>query len=115
MSSVPSLSYNAFMSTSINARENKFLKGVLAKYKAEDNLEQIKRYEDAIKYREEVIAPKFEVLAKKWAEIAGIPDSKFGQILSPEEIKFYEKKRSGGVTGFPESLFPKGIGLDTYG
>ncbi|MBL0708923.1 MAG: hypothetical protein JJW00_07750 [Sulfurimonas sp.] len=46
--------------------------------------------------------------------IAGIPASKFGQILSPQEVKFYEKDRAGGTTGFPEGLFPKGLGLDTY-
>ena len=105
MSTVPSLSYNAFMSTSINAKENKFLKGVLARYKAENNVDEIKRYEEAIKYREEVIAPKFEKLAKQWAEIAGIPDSKFGKILTPQEIKYYDKDRAGSVNGFPEDLY----------
>jgi len=34
------------------------------KFKAEGNVEEIQRYEDAIKYREEVIAPKQEKLAK---------------------------------------------------
>jgi hypothetical protein len=114
MVSIPSLNYNAAMSNAINAKENTFLKGVLSRYKAEGNAEEIKRYEEAIVYREEVIVPDQERLAKHWAKIAGIPDSKFGQILSPEEVKFYEKDRSGGATGFPEDLFPKGSGLDTY-
>ena len=114
MVSIPSLNYNAAMSSAINAKENKFLKNVLAKHKAEGNIEQIKRYEDAITRQETIWAPKHEAAAKKWAKIAGIPDSKFGQILSPEEVKFYEKDRSGGTTGFPEDLFPKGLGLDTY-
>ena len=114
MVSIPSMNYNAAMSNTINAKENTFLKGVLARYKAEGNSEEIKRYEEAITYREEVIAPDQEKLAKHWAKIAGIPDSKFGQILSPEEVKYYERNRSGGTTGFPQDLFPKGLGLDTY-
>jgi len=114
MVSIPSLNYNSAISSYINAKDDKFLKGVLAKHKSEGNTEQITRYEDAIKYREEVIAPKMLKDAKYWAKVAGIPAGKFGQILSPEEVKFYEKDRSGGVTGFPEDLFPKGFGLDQY-
>ncbi|MBL0686624.1 MAG: hypothetical protein JJV94_02210 [Sulfurospirillum sp.] len=83
-------------------------------YEKEGNVEQQKRYENAIIQMQEEILPKMEQRAKYWAKVAGIPAGKFGQILSPEEVKFYEKDRSGGVAGFPDKLFPKELGLNQY-
>jgi len=83
------------------------------KYATEGNVKEQERYEQAVKDLNKYI-PIFKRNAEKWARVAGIPEGKIGQILTPQEIKFYEKDRSGGVTGFPEDLFPKGFGLDQY-
>ncbi len=114
MVSIPSLNYNASISSYLNMKKRLPIhQKLVEKYKSEGNIEQQERYENAIKDAKKWI-PKFKQMAEKWMRIAGIPASKFGQILSPEEVKFYEKDRSGGTTGFPEDLFPKGLGLDTY-
>jgi len=116
MVSIPSLNYNGAMASVIDFRTNSIPKfQMLAdKYADEGNVEQQKRYEDAIVKAEDELIPFYQKQAEHWARIAGIPEGKVGQILTPEEVKFYEKDRSGGVTGFPESLFPKGFGLDQY-
>ena len=116
MVSIPSLNYNGAMSSVINLKAKSIPQyQILAnKYAAEGNIEQQKRYENAIIRTEDELIPFFEKQAEHWARVAGIPEGKIGQILTPEEVKFYEKDRSGGATGFPDNLFPKGFGLDQY-
>ena len=116
MVSIPSMNYNSEMGSIIGIKTKTIprFNTLITQYAKEGNTEQQKRYEDAIVKLHEEIIPFHEKAAKRWMEIAGIPEGKFGQILSPEEVKFYEKDRSGGVTGFPDSLFPKGFGLDQY-
>jgi len=116
MVSIPSLNYNSAISSVINIRTTHSAKfqALANQFAKEGNVEQQKRYEDAIVQMKEEILPGMEQRAKYWAKVAGIPDSKYGQILSPEEVKFYERNRSGGTTGFPDALFPKGVGIDLY-
>lgn len=116
MISIPSMNYNSEMGSIIGIKTKTIprFNMLIDKFSSEGNIEQQKRYEDAIvKLKEEVI-PFHEKAAKHWMEIAGIPEGKFGQILSPEEVKYYERNRSGGTTGFPDKLFPKGVGVDIH-
>ncbi len=114
MVSIPSLNYNTTISSYHNMKKQLPQMQKLAdKYEAEGNVKEQERYEQAVEDLNKYI-PIFKRNAEKWARVAGIPEGKIGQILTPQEIKFYEKDRSGGVTGFPESLFPKGFGLDQY-
>ncbi len=114
MVSIPSLNYNTTISSYHNMKKQLPQMQKLAdKYEAEGNVKEQERYEQAVEDLNKYI-PIFKRNAEKWARVAGIPEGKIGQILTPQEIKFYEKDRSGGATGFPDKLFPKGFGLDQY-
>ncbi len=111
MASIPSLNYSGAMASVIDFKTNSIPKFQMLtnKYADEGNTKQQKRYEDAIVKAENELIPFYQKQAEYWAKIAGIPEGKVGQILTPQEIKFYEKDRSGGATGFPDKLFPKGF------